>query len=255
MKRYIALLILAAAVCSQAADAAEKKPDPTQLFYNANQAYEKRDYVKAVEDYVAILDMGLESGPLYYNIGNGFLRLGKVGYAILCYEKAGRLMPQDSDLKANMAYARSLAAPSAVSAPEENVVLRSVKGLFADMSLTMIALAALVLYLAVIVMASFFILSPAARRFRLVFIFIILAVLASLVGFGVRFYDEQLLHHGVVVQKSVECKYEPIDKSTTYYKLQEGADVLILKTREGWRQIRRPDGKVGWVKKESVEGI
>ena len=190
MRRYIALLIMAASFCAAVsfADPA-KKTDPTQLFYNANQAYEKRDYVKAVEDYVAILDMGLESGPLYYNIGNGFLRLGKVGYAILCYEKASRLMPQDSDLKANMAYARSLAAPSAVSVPEENAVLKGIKGLFADMSLTMIALAGLVLYLAVILMAAFSILSPAARRFRLVFIFIILVFLVSLAGFGVRFYD------------------------------------------------------------------
>ena len=146
MKRYAALALLAVfASCFPSAAEDVKTKDPTQLFYNANQAYGKRDYVEAVEDYVAILDMGLENGNLYYNIGNGFLRLGKAGYAILCYEKAKRLMPQDSDLKSNMAYAVSLAEGALAPSPEENVILKGVKNLFSDLSLRMIALSSLIL--------------------------------------------------------------------------------------------------------------
>ncbi|MCM8760813.1 MAG: hypothetical protein NC938_00055 [Candidatus Omnitrophica bacterium] len=257
MKTLVGISILLAVILMGHAVLAadQKKAGPDQLFYNANQAYAKRDYVKAVEDYAAILDMGLENGNLYYNIGNGFLKLGKVGYAVLCYEKAKRLIPQDSDLKANLAYAMSLSEATYMNIPEENFILKGIKKVFGDLSLSMIALSALILYLSVIVIGSFLMLSPAVRRFKIIYYLVILAFLTTLIGFGVRYYDEVILKHGIVVQKDVECKYEPIDKSTTYYKLNEAEKVLILKTRDGWRQIKRPDGKIGWVKKEAVEEI
>lgn len=256
MKKYIAITVIFTIMSAGAALAADQKAtDPNQLFYNANRSYEKRDYVKAVEDYVAILDSGLESGSLYYNIGNGFLKLGKVGFAILCYEKARRLIPQDSDLKANLAYARSQVDAPAMNIPEENVVLKGIKRVFEDFSLNMIALAALALYLVVILVAALLILVPSAGRFKPLFLLLVLGSLLSLTGLGVRYYDEEILKHGIVVLKSVETKYEPIDKSTTYYRLQEGNDVLVMNTRDGWRQIKRADGKIGWVKKEAVEEI
>ena len=77
----------------------------------------------------------------------------------------------------------------------------------------------------------------------------------NLGAFAIRFYDEKILHRGIVVEKDVECKYEPIDKSTTFYRPQEGEFVAVVKTRDGWRQIKRIDGKVGWVKQEAVEEI
>ncbi|MBU1038451.1 MAG: tetratricopeptide repeat protein, partial [Candidatus Omnitrophica bacterium] len=110
MKRAILLISAALVIFSGTASAVEeKKSDPNQLFYTANHSYESRDYVKAMEGYVAILESGLESGNLYYNIGNGYLKMGRLGQAILCYERAKRLIPHDSDLRANLTYARSLA--------------------------------------------------------------------------------------------------------------------------------------------------
>jgi SH3-like domain-containing protein len=72
---------------------------------------------------------------------------------------------------------------------------------------------------------------------------------------AVKYYDENMLKHGIVVKKEVECKYEPIDSSTTYYTLREGGDVIILSTKSDWRQIRRSDGRTGWVKRDAVEEI
>jgi SH3-like domain-containing protein len=58
-----------------------------------------------------------------------------------------------------------------------------------------------------------------------------------------------------LIHKSAECKYEPLEKSTTYYTLHEGAKVRILQTGNGWLKVRRADGRSGWLKKESVAGI
>jgi len=233
-----------------------KIADPNKLFYMGNAQYEKGDYSKAVEDYINILDTGIESGNLYYNIGNGFLKLGKTGYAILCYEKAKRLIPRDSDLRANLAYARSITGATDLASSQQNIFLKALKEPFKDFNLNAVAISALALYLIVIHLMVLQIINPAVgRRLRMVRFLVSLLLAVNLGTFLVRYFDEEIKRHGIVIQKEVECKYEPIDKSTTYYALREGDEVSVIKTRNDWRQIRRHDGKMAWAKKEAIEEI
>lgn len=257
MKRSILLISAALLIFTGAmgVSAEEKKADPNQLFYTANHNYELRDYVKAMEGYVAILESGLESGNLYYNIGNGFLKMGRLGQAILCYERAKRLIPHDSDLKANLTYARSLAENTS-DRTQGAFILNAINAIFESYSLRAVIFSATFLYLILLLLAGIFTAKPFfARRFRALMVLVIVLFVLNLTALASRYFNERILKHGIVVQDKVECKYEPIEKSTTYYTLREGGDVLILATRNGWRQIRRPDGKIGWVKKEAVDGI
>lgn len=256
MKRYLIILLTAALLITGYCLADQAKPDPNQLFYNGNSLYEKRGYDKAVEDYTKILDTGIESPNLYYNIGNSYFKLGKIGYAILYYERARRLQPQDADMKSNLAYAKSLVGNPSFQMPEPKMAASLIKKPFEDFNLNAIAISAFVLYITVVLMLSVFLVnSYIAKKLRLIFVIVVAIFLINLSAFAMRFYDEELLKRGVVVQKNVECKYEPIDKSITFYKLQEGDQVVVLKTRSGWTQIERPDGKMGWVARDAVEEI
>ena len=78
------------------------------FFDEGNRRYQEGDYTGAVELYERILESGLESGELHYNLGNAWFRLGEIGPAILHYERARRIMPRDDDLEANLELARSL---------------------------------------------------------------------------------------------------------------------------------------------------
>jgi SH3-like domain-containing protein len=119
-----------------------------------------------------------------------------------------------------------------------------------------VVFSATLLYLLIIILAGVFAAKPFfARRLRVLMVILVALFVLNLAALASRYFNERILKHGIVVQKEVECKYEPIEKSTTYYTLKEGGDVLILNTRSGWRQIRRPDGKISWVKKEAVEEI
>jgi tetratricopeptide (TPR) repeat protein len=230
--------------------------DPNKLFYSANSLYEKREYEKALAEYKKILDMGIDSGDLYYNMGNCYFKSGNLGRAILFYEKARRVMPQDADLKSNLDYAKSLVGTSTADIPRRNPVVTVIKAPFKDFSLNAIAVWALIIYLLFIALQIAFIINPVlAKKTRLLYAVILLFLAVNIGALAIRYYDEEILKRGVVVQKDVDCKYEPIDKSNSFYKLQEGDRVLIIKTREGWRQVRRIDGKIGWVRQESVEEI
>ena len=73
--------------------------------------------------------------------------------------------------------------------------------------------------------------------------------------FGVRYYSEEAFNRGIVVDKNAECRYEPIDKSAVYYNVKEGEEVLILRAKNGWKEIKKTDGKVGWVLSGAVQEI
>lgn len=253
MKRYILAAIILACLINAAA--AEESPnDPSKLFYKGNSLYEAREYEKAIEEYHKIIDEGLESGPLYYNLGNAYFKTGKTGYAILYYKKALRLMPADSDLKSNLSYAQSLTEDSSLQPQAVNKFAWLVKIPFKEFTLNGVARILVILYIIIIGLFMGGIISPVFKR-RATFIFypILILFFLALAGFSVRYYDEEILTHGIVTAKEAECKYEPIDKSTTYFKLKEGQEVLVLKDRSGWRRIKRLDGKLAWVKSDAVE--
>lgn len=255
MGRYALILTAFSVLTSLLFAADEGGLDPAQLFFRANTLYEKGDYQKAAESYLAIVDKGLESGNLYYNLGNSFLKLGKVGYAILCYEKAKNFIPQDSDLKANRDYARSLAD----IVPEEGrqTLMRKIWEVpFKDFNINALAILGVVFYIIVILLAAAVLADPLwARRLKAVLIITLFVFVYILSAFAVRYRDEKLFEYGIVLQKEAEARYEPIEKSTTYYTLKEGNEIRILRTRNGWRQVMRPDGKIAWVEKDAIGEI
>jgi tetratricopeptide (TPR) repeat protein len=256
MKRIAVLILLITVAFGAFSFAEDKAKDPNQLFYKANALYEARDYTKAIEVYLEILDSGVESGNLYYNIGNSFFKLGKIGYAILCYDRAKKFMPRDSDMRSNLDYARSLIEDPGLAAMPRNPVTKAIRLPFRAFNMSALTIITALFYILVIALFSVSIWNRViGRRLKLVTSLCVIIFAFSLAAFSLRFYDEVFRKHGIIIQKSVECKYEPIDKSTTYYKLTEGCEVFILKTKNDWRQIKRADGKIAWVKKDAVEPI
>ena len=57
------------------------------FFDEGNRRYQEGNYAGAVELYQRILESGVESGELHYNLGNAWFRLGELGPAILHYER------------------------------------------------------------------------------------------------------------------------------------------------------------------------
>jgi tetratricopeptide (TPR) repeat protein len=234
--------------------AGAEAPDPSKAFYEANSLYEKREYDKAIEGYRSVINEGVESGPLYYNLGNAYFKTGKPGYAILYYKKALELMPADSDLKSNLAYAQSLTEDSGLQPEAPSRFAWLIKIPFKEFTLNGVARILAALYIAVIMLLVGGIVSPVFKR-RATFVFYPLLALfiIALAGFSVRYYEEEVITRGIVVAKTAECKYEPIEKSTNYFTLKEGQEVQVLRTRLGWSRIKRLDGKLAWVKAYAVE--
>lgn len=79
----------------------------TSIIEQADSAYTNDDFQKAVNLYSNIIKTDGTSSSLYYNLGNAYYRLGQLGDAIVCYERALRLDPTNDDAKINLAFVNS----------------------------------------------------------------------------------------------------------------------------------------------------
>jgi len=87
---------------------AAQPPDSVRaLWQEGTQAYAQGRYAQATEAYLNIVNAGVESGALHYNLGNTYYRLGEPGEAVQHYEKAKRFRPDDARIDHNLDMLRS----------------------------------------------------------------------------------------------------------------------------------------------------
>jgi SH3-like domain-containing protein len=59
----------------------------------------------------------------------------------------------------------------------------------------------------------------------------------------------------VVVTDRDEAKFAPQTTATAHFTLPEGVLVRVLGQEFGWAQIKRADGRTGWVPADSMKAL
>ena len=218
-------------------------------FVKANFDYKNGRYDEAIKSYEEILAGGRASGALYYNLGNAYFQKNALGKAILNYERARRLIPRDPDRRANHQYALSLVKnPSDPGKRSwQNILDRS----FDLFTLDELALSLLVLIMMTGSLHLLFLYLRWTNRFRLLIFPLLIALIA-----GSGFFGKMKSQEGLAVTVAeTPAKFEPRQEATIHFDLPEGNQVKVLKTDGVWVKIERPDGKEGWVPRETVAKI
>ncbi len=228
------------------------------FFDEGNLRYQEGNFDGALERYSRILDDGLESGELYYNVGNTYFKLGELGPAILYYERARRLMPGDDDLLANLELARSLTVDEIAPLPGF-WLFRAVGwwvGLLPRPALVwLVAVAYLIAIAAVILL----ILRPAtvlAAWGRRVAIAGAAVTLIFGLTLGVRELGIGAAEEAVIMAVETAVQSAPSDDSALQiFAVHEGTKVRTDRRSDAWIEIVLEDGKVGWVRADQLEPI
>ena len=234
--------------------AATEAASPQTTFFHANALYKDGQYAAATQEYEQLVHSGLESGNLYFNLGNALFKAGERGKAILNYERARRFMPADPDVLANLAFAQSVTGaepcvppfwrrllfPLAYRMPTANLMWTA-SGLYT------LLLGGLTLYR----------LWPRRPRW-LVYTATGLAVVALIAttSLAQQALSADWRDLGIVVRSGdTAARFEPAENGTVHFAVKEGTAVRLLERREGWVQIARCDGRRGWVETAAVEGL
>ncbi len=240
---------VAAVVLAQSAP----EPAPEQLFSRANDLYRAAQYSEAVDTYEKIARQGSVNGNLYYNLGNSYFKKGDIGKAILNYERARQFIPYDSDLKANLDYARSLVRVNS-SQYSRNRLLLWLHSLSDGLSVDAVTVFLSILFIGIFVLLTCHIFIPAIRKYT-VFLLAGILIVFFAGAFSLYWKINYLTKGAVVIAKETQARFEPSENATAYFTLTEGNRVEVLDTGAHWFKIRRPDHKIGWVDKTVIELI
>lgn len=238
----------------QGSYAEQSRPrDPDYIFYKATRYYEAAQYDEAIAEYHLLLKQGLESGPLYYNLGNCYFKKGELGRAILNYERARRITPSDGDLESNYEYAKSFIKGN----PPEALRVwysRGIDKLFKGISINGLTILLSMIYtfsMAILIASLYF---QVVKRYSV----IVLSILAMIFTFGAFSLYERISLIGqeaIVITETAEAKFEPFDRAGVHFTLYEGIKVRVLHSKGDWIKIRASDKKAGWIKASSIEVI
>ncbi len=217
----------------------------TSVYQRANVYYEQAKYDEAIKQYNSILESGLESGNLYYNLGNCYFKKGELGKAVLNYEKARRLIPLDKDLESNYEYATSQIKAQAIFS-KKSLPLRVLNNLsekFTIDGLTVLLSVFFILIFVSILISLFF--RPFKRNALIFATFLGIFLIISFAA--LRGKIAHLNREAIIIAAQADAKFEPMDKATTYFTLYEGMKVEIISTQDNWHKVKRPDNKTGWI--------
>lgn len=98
MKRIILLILAAVNILAASA---------MSLAQRADSAYSAENYREAIDLYRQSIERDGVSADVFYNLGNAYYRDGKLGRAVLSYERSLRIDPTDADARSNLAFVRS----------------------------------------------------------------------------------------------------------------------------------------------------
>lgn len=240
------------AAASGTPEVAEPARSLPAAFRQANERYRQGQFAQAAEGYHAMLKRGVESGALYYNLGNALLKNGQRGEALWAYLKARTLLPRDPDVHANLTYTQSLLG----SGVKESIrPPRVVRWLTLHHRFTTAELARewIVLWWCLVACRVGSAWVPGARR--------ALGAARWLVGTVTAIFLMALVAQtgwvdsapqAVVIRDQAEVKFAPQNAATTHFTLPEGAVVFVRGRELGWIQIRRADDRAGWVPEDVI---
>ncbi len=221
----------------------------TRNFRLANAAYEKNDYAKAEELYRRAVDEGAVNARLYFNYANALFRQDRLGMAILYYEKARKLAPEDEDIAFNLRFANAQTADKNPE-PEANLLTKVLWKLHSAFSINQGLWAAAGLFSAGFLLAALSLYAGAALRGVLVgaavLCFIALAALSPSLVYKIK--QQESVQYGIVLAPAVEMYSGPGDSFQLLTKVHEGTKFEIVEVRGDWASVKLLNGKGGYVR-------
>ena len=229
-----------------------------QIFTAANAAYFQGDFKSAAAQYQRLLDAGVRDPDVYFNLGSAHARLHALGRAILYFERAQGLAPDDPEVAAALASARAALGKRRAEAHGEATIetrppLR--QALVAPYRER--TLAALVLALDV----AFFGLLVAYRQVRSDTRRAAIAMLAaaSLLGLGSAagglavkrgvFAEGEAV---VVLREGAEVREGPDPRAHARNLAHEGQSARVLRRDGSFARVRLAGGAEGWMQGSDV---
>lgn len=238
-----------------------RTPDDQTLrrFVEAQEAFEKAETLPETERkdafrrsalmYRGLVDRGVRSGPIYYNMGNAWARCDEPGLALAAYRSARYYMPLDPHLASNVQTVQGHVRPGAPPTPliEYLFFWQDWIGVQYKASISTIS-ASLTLFFGSL---CCFLQHRRLRRLaRITLAFTLLACLST----GYDWYRFEWTRHALIAVEDARPRKGHSEQYETAFTTPPlfGAEAEVLERRGDWVLLRFGPGRDGWLPKNHV---
>ena len=220
----------------------------------ANTFYQQKNYDSAVIYYEKLASLSPENAAIFYNLGNSYYRLNRIGQSVLNYERALKLNPDYKEANDNLELTQSRIINRIQPSGDVFFVLwwnsltrTSMAEAWAILALAFFLLTLLIIVFRRIGRAPSW-LMPQFAGFTLTFclVGIVLAYSAA---------NKKESHDRAVIMEQDTPLKDNMKASKTQLLLPEGTVIKIESEEAGWAEVKLPDGRGGWMKKDALERI
>ena len=227
------------------------QPD-REAFNRGGALFAKGDYAAAIEEYASLT---LANPALEYNRGLAYLKLGRLGKAVVHFERALRLDPADEDARYNLELIRA-AQKDRLPSPQGGGAMAMVEELYHALPLEAVTMAALGLWALGWALGAGLILSRGARRaFSIALAVTGVAAALWITLTAARIYEYERGGRAVAVADTVEALAAPSAGAKVSFTFHEGTVTHIRQVEGNFALVVAPNGLSGWVDRAAIEEI
>lgn len=225
-----------------------------RLFAEGNRFYEQNRFEQAIQSYEGLIAGGANHPDVHYNLGNAYFKSGRLGKAIVHFEKALRLQPGDRDIAENLVFARARCTDK-VEETNPPFWMSGLLGVHRAFSSRQKVWAILLFWLAANVFFAWRSIrsTDAIRRITgwglsLSLIFLACFTLSAFVQ-----YRQDSKQEAIVIVESSRLFSGPAETNSVLTVIHEGFKVEIRQETAGWSQVVLPNGWNGWIHRQHLE--
>ena len=226
-------------------------------FAKANELFGAEKYEEAVTAYAEILNSGVESGALYYNLGNAYYKSGKLPEAILNFERALLLSPHDKDIRYNLEMA-NLQITDKLDTVGEFFLVNWFNNFKNKTKSDTWALISIIAFVLSILGIGLFLFARKRALKQVSFSMAIVLFVISFLAFNFSASQKEKLtdrKSAIIFAPSISVKSSPSSGGTDLFILHEGTKVNILEQVSDWNRVVISDGNEGWIPASAIEII
>ena len=181
-----------------------------------------------------------------YNLANSYARAGQPGLAVLNYERAALLAPDDPDINANLEYVRAVAqVPTAPRNRFARIGQAASPTLAAWIGVLGVALVGAGLLATRIVPRSRWLLAGG----------ILLGLVLIALAASNAMLQWPRMHEAVILVNQTPARVSPVPMGDTAFVLREAETVTMTAEHEDFVLIRTRGGLSGWVARANVGAV
>jgi len=226
-----------------------KENAAVKTFREANRLYDGQNYNGAAQLYEKLMEEGVRTPALYYNLASAYFKSKETGKSILYLLRARKLSPGDEDVEGNLRFV------SQFTLDKGNLTSPPLAFFTDQLTLGQWAFWASILYFLLIGLICgriWFKSRTLLIRSGIWLAGILFLFLAC--GFYLRWSWEKV-PQGVILAREAAVKSGPRDDFVTQLLGHEGLTFQILEEREDYYEVLLPNGVKGWVKKEEAAEV